>query len=271
MSAVVTTIAGAVVSLVEVTWDATVAAVTYLDHIVHEALAVGAQLVSRAVTTLVAVGKVFMAALQALLAELEKLVTALLETITQPISNAMSAYAQSVESAVAHAQNDTTANGSLAPNDARAVWAAQSGSVFLFALGVGAVVVTALAVLSSIDIGPSFVVDILVSLLIGTLTSLAIQALVNTVGSAFSTLGSSSIFALKGFFNGSVGSQVADGSGVSTLQAAAAQTSPRGRRRRFSLELSSKSRLVFRFRCTNCSSQASRALSLRGQSRWHWT
>ena len=69
----------------------------------------------------------------------------------------------------------------------------------------------ALAVLSTIDVGPSFRVDILVSPSIGTLTGLAIQALMNSVGSAFSTLTSSSIYALESYINATLGPQIPGG------------------------------------------------------------
>src|SRR5579875_374447 len=47
-----------------------------------------------------------------------------------------------------------------------------------------AVAVTALTVLSSIDLGSSYLVDVWVSRLIGTQVGLAIQALINSVGSS---------------------------------------------------------------------------------------
>ncbi len=205
---------GTVLSLVSTVWNAATAAFTYLNHLAHEAADIGAQIAERAAGALVSIGKTILNALSQLLAYLLQVVTDLLKTITQPISNAISSYAVSVNSAFSHAENDTAANGTLAPGDARAVWTALSGSVFLLALGVAAVAATALTILSSIDIGPSFVVDVLVSLLIGTLTGLAIQTLMNTVGSAFSSFGSSAIYALEGFFNSTVGTQRPAGSGL---------------------------------------------------------
>ncbi len=205
---------GTVLSLVDTVWNAATAAFTYLNHLAHEAVAVGAQILARAASTLVSIGKTILSALDQLLNYLLQLVTSLLKTITQPISNAMKSYAWSVESALGHAQNDTAATGTLEAGDANAVWTALSGPVFLVALGLGTVVVTALTVLSSIDIGPSFLVEVLVGLLIGTLTGLAMEALLNTVGSAFSTLESSSIYVLESFFNSTVGTQLLGGSGI---------------------------------------------------------
>jgi hypothetical protein len=205
---------GTVLSLVSVVWNAAVAAFTYLNHLAHEAAAIGAEVVARTAAAIVHVGQLIANALEQFLRYLLQLVTDLLKPITQPISSAITSYSRAVESAVGQAHNDTMANGTLAPGDAQGVWNSLSGPVFLLSLGIAAVAVAALTVLSSVDIGPSFLVDVLVGLLIGTLTGLATQALMNSVGSEFSTLSSSSIYALESFFNSTLGSQVSRGSGL---------------------------------------------------------
>ena len=196
---------GAVLSLVDTVWNAATAAFTYLNHLAHEAAAIGAEVVARTAAAIVQVGQIIASALNQLLSYLLQLVTELLKTVVQPISSAMKAYVRGVESAIGHAQNDTTANGSLGAGDASAVWTALSGPVFLFALGFSAVVVVALTILSSIDIGPSFVVDLVISLVVGTLIGLATQKLLNSVGTSFSSVSSRAVYALEDFFNGTNG------------------------------------------------------------------
>jgi hypothetical protein len=136
-----------------------------------------------------------------LVSHVRLLLTDLIDPITEPILLAMNSYARAVEVAVWHAQNDTRANGTLAPEDAYDAWAALSGPVFTVALGLSAAVVTALTILSTVDIGPSFLVDVLIGLLIGTLSGLAIQALMESEGSEFASLTSGSIYALEAYVN----------------------------------------------------------------------
>jgi hypothetical protein len=200
-----------VLSLVDAAWNAGTAAFTYLNHLAHEAAAIGAEVVARTAAAIVHVGQVIASALERFLSYLLQLVTDLLEPVTHLVSSAMTSYSRAVETAIGHAQNDTLANGTLAPGDAGAVWTSLSGSVFLLSLGIAAVAVIALTVLSSIDIGPSFLVDVLVELLIGTLTGLATLALMNSVGSEFSTFTSSSVYALESYFNTTFGPQVSRG------------------------------------------------------------
>jgi hypothetical protein len=203
----VTNPVGTVLSLASTVWDATIAAYTYLDHLAHEAVAIGAQVLARAAATLVSIGKAVLSALDQLLNYLLQLVTSLLKTITQPISNALKSYVWGVETAVGHAQNDTAANGSLRDGDSRAVWSALSGSVFLLALGLSAAVTIGLTILSSVDIGPSFVVDVIISLLIGSLVGVATQALLSSADSSFSSVTSAAVYSLEAFFNSTVGTQ----------------------------------------------------------------
>jgi hypothetical protein len=105
------------------------------------------------------------------------------------------------------AEVDVAANGTLPSTDANAVWTALSGPLFLTALGLGAVIATVLTVLSTIDLGPSFVADLLIGLLVGSLAGLAIQALMSAVTSSFSSFTADSVYAVESFFNGTVGSQ----------------------------------------------------------------
>jgi len=165
------------------------------------------EIVARTAAAIVHVGQIIANALKQLLSYLLQIVTDLLKPVTQPISNAMKSYVWNVEYAIGHAQNDTTTNGTLAPGDARAVWSALSGSVFLFALGLCAVVTIGLTFLSSVDIGPSFVVDLVTTLLIGTLVGVASQGLLSSVESSFSSVSSVAVYSLEGFFNNTVGTQ----------------------------------------------------------------
>jgi len=223
VSAVVTNPLGAALSLVDTVWNAGTAAFTYLNHLAHEAAALGAEVVARTAAAIVHAGQVIASALERFLSYLLQLVADLLEPVTQPISNSIKGYVWNVEAAVGKAQNDTTTNGTLAPGDARAVWSALSGSVFLFALGLCAVVTIGLTILSSVDIGPSFVVDLVTALLIGTLVGVASQALISSVESAFTSVSSEPVYSLEGFFNSTVGTE--ESSGAPTFEAAAYSSS----------------------------------------------
>lgn len=206
---------GTVLSLVDTVWDAATAAFTYLNHLAREAVSIGAEIVARTAAAMVHIGDLIVEALNILLRYIIQLVTDLLRAVTQPIKSAVNGYGRAVEGAVGHAQNDTAANGTLAPGDARAVWIALSGPVFLLALGLMAVVTTALTLLSAIDVGPSFVVGIVITLLIGTLIGIATQALLGSVGAAFSAVSAAAIYALESFFNTTLGQQrPAKGAGI---------------------------------------------------------
>ncbi|MHB1917049.1 MAG: hypothetical protein ACYCPN_07585 [Thermoplasmata archaeon] len=193
VSAVTTTIAGAVVSLVEVTWDATVAAVTYFDHLAHEALAVGGQLLARAATTLVDAGKVIVSALNALLLLIENAVIALLKLITAPLEQIADSYY-------------TGLNASMNSGNASAFGNALSGPFFLLALGLGTAVEIALALITPFELGPGF----LVSILIGLLITVALQAasLSGVVGAldSVSSFGGQIVRDFQGWVNGTCAS-----------------------------------------------------------------
>ena len=207
VSAVVTNPLGAVLSLVDTVWNAGTAALTYLNRLTHEAAALGAEVVARTAAAIVQVGQLVESELNRLLQYLIQLATTALETITRPIVGAFTAYASSVNSTFARAESGVAANGTLPSKDANAVWTALSGPLFLTALGLGVVVATVLTVVSTIDLGPSFVADLLIGLLVGSLAGLAIQALTSSVTSAFSSFTADSVYAVESFFNGTVDAQ----------------------------------------------------------------
>ncbi|HTT73203.1 MAG TPA: hypothetical protein VMG99_03525 [Thermoplasmata archaeon] len=198
---------GTVESLVDTVWDVAEAATVYFDHLAHEAETLDAEVVARTAAALVHVGQLIESELNRFLQYLIQLAATVLETITRPIVGAFTAYASSVNSTFARAEADVVANGTLPSTDANAVWTALSGPLFLTALGLGAVVATVLTVLSTIDLGPSFVADLLIGLLVGSLAGLAIQALMNSVTSAFSSFTANSVYAVESIFNGTAGSQ----------------------------------------------------------------
>ena len=198
---------GTVLALVSVVWNAATAAFTYLNHLAHEAVAIGAEVVARTAAAIVHVGQIIANALGEFLQYLIQIATTFLETVTRPIVDAFTTYASPVNSSFARAEDAVSANGTLPPTDANAVWTALSGPLFLTALGLGAVIATVLTVLSTIDLGPSFVADLLIGLLVGTLAGLAIQALMSAVTSSFSSFTANSVYAVESFFNGTVGSQ----------------------------------------------------------------
>jgi hypothetical protein len=209
VSGAINDVVAAVSHVVSVVWNSVTAAAAYLtDAAVALSNKLGiTALVSQAAAALRQVGQAMWDALHALLSFLLTLVEELLQPVTQPIVSAIQAYDRSVNSAFEKAVYDTRTNGSLAAGDAYGIWDSLSGSVFLFSLGISIAVGVALIVVSSIDVGPSFVVDILIGLVVGTLVSEAVNGLLGSVLSDFSTFGSSAVHALEGFFNRTVGTQ----------------------------------------------------------------
>ena len=84
-SAVVTTIAGAVVSIVGDVWNAALAASIYFSQLGNEALAIGGQVLARAATTPVDAGRLIVTALKVLLEYALTLIRGMLAAVTQPI------------------------------------------------------------------------------------------------------------------------------------------------------------------------------------------
>jgi PKD domain len=150
---------GTVLSLVSVVWNAATAAFTYLDHLVHEAVSVGAEVVARTAAAIVHVGNVIEDGLAAFLTWIANEVRSLFAPLTVPLERLAASYYSAL-------------NSSMDPN-ASAFGAALSGPFFLLALGLAAVTEIALAIVTPLSLGTGFLVSILISLLITVALSLA--------------------------------------------------------------------------------------------------
>jgi hypothetical protein len=177
---VVTTISGAIVSLVEVSWGVTEAAVIYPNHLAHEAAVIGGDILARTVAKLAIVG-------QALLTALDQFLTVIMEAVERSIDTALGPFF-SLEQSYGLALDEA-----VNPSGATAVWDAIGGSIFLIGFIVALVLETAIVVISCFSLGSTFLVNILIGALIGvgltflmaalpTLTSPS-SAMVNTLDS----------------------------------------------------------------------------------------
>ncbi len=169
---------GTVLSLVSTVWNAATAAFTYLNHLAHEAVAIGAQIAQRAAGALVSIGKIIVSALNALLDYIISLVKATLAPVIDPIVNAAQAYISSVEQAGGTAVADYSQHGAVSARNATAFWNALGGTVFLLALGVSIAVSVALTLLTAVTLGGSFLLGILIALIV----SFAVPALPGGLG-----------------------------------------------------------------------------------------
>jgi hypothetical protein len=140
--------------------------------------------VDHAISALKAIASAMEAALQALLAFVKNEILSLLTAAFAPIINGIDSYVSSVNQAFGTAYGTVSQGSQVTPSEANAVGSALSGSVFEVGLGIGAVVEVALVVLTPVDIGPSFIITTLLSVLVGTvLQALSTTTLMNDLGS----------------------------------------------------------------------------------------
>ena len=126
-----------------------------------------------AVSALEAVGSALEAALQALVAFVRAAVVALLQPLSQHITSGVAAYDDSLDTPLGSAFTTVQGGGTVTPQEASAVGQALSGGPFLFGLGLGVAVAIGLTLATPLDLGPSFLVGILLSLVVGAALSYA--------------------------------------------------------------------------------------------------
>ena len=198
-NAVATTFTGAIVSIVGEVWNEALAATTYLDQLGREALAVGGQLLTRTEGALVAVGGAIVGALELFLTEvLIPAIKALLEPILFLVQEGMQSFDSTVGAALQQAWAIENSTNSVSAAAANAIGTAYGGSPFETGLGIGVAVSIGLALLTPIDIGPSFLIGILVGLIAGAIESSGV------VSGAVATLGASAVFAMENLVNASI-------------------------------------------------------------------
>ncbi len=162
---------GTVLSLVDTVWNAAVAAFTYLNHLVHEAAAIGAEVVARTAAAIVHVGQIIANALEQFLVFLKDAIIALLQPVVAPIEQALSTYASGVSSPINQAWSEENSSGAVTASVIDQFWSEMSGSVFVLALGIGLVIEIALTIATPLDLGASFVIPILATLVSAGLAS----------------------------------------------------------------------------------------------------
>ena len=169
---------GTVLSLVDIAWTAATAAFTYLNHLAHEAAAVGAEVVARTAAAIVHVGQLIANALKELLSYLYTLVTDALAAVVDPIKEAASGYVSSLgttfNATVQDVVNGGKDNGAVSESDTAHFFSALSGEVMLLALAVGVATTIIFTLLTEFDLGASFVIGIFMTILtVGSLFAFA--------------------------------------------------------------------------------------------------
>ena len=164
---------GTVLSAIYTVWNAATAALTYLNHLAHEAVAIGAEVLARAASTLVSIGKAILSALSQLLNYLIQLVEALFRPITSAISSLSSAYSKGLWSGFTGLWAEyNNSPGSVSQSQAAQFVVNLFGGPFYIALAIGVVSAIALTIVSTLSLGAAFLVGILIGLVI----SLAVDA-----------------------------------------------------------------------------------------------
>jgi hypothetical protein len=165
-SAVVSTFAGTIVSLLNTVWTATVAAFTYLDYIAIEAATLGGQVLGRIAATLVSVGDTIAGALNTFLGWISvHVIIPLLAAVFAPILQAMGQYEQNLATNLQSAGSDYSADRSVAPDAAR-FWSNASGPVFYFATAVAIVLTIVFTLMEGLSLGAGFLIPIIIGLVL---------------------------------------------------------------------------------------------------------
>ena len=163
VTSIVTTVAGAVMSLVNVVWTATVAAFTYLDHMAIEAAAIGGTLLSRTAATLVSVGKAIGNALNALLDYIVSLVKAALASVIDPIVRAAASFDSTLGSAANATVADVNGGGGVTAAHALA-WGQAFDPIAILGVAVAFAITVALVILGPLDLGAGFIVPLILTI-----------------------------------------------------------------------------------------------------------
>jgi len=165
---------GTVLSLMYTVWDAAEAAAVYLDHLVSEANAIGAQIKARTAAAIVHVGRIIANAMAALLAYLYTLVMGSLAAVMNPIRSAAASYVSSVGAATNLTYEDVGNGQPVAPAHALQLMNALSGSILVLGLAVGITVSIVLTLLLELTIAETFLLTILLTFFV--MSTLAIGA-----------------------------------------------------------------------------------------------
>jgi hypothetical protein len=190
---------GAIVSLATVIWSATVSAMTFFNHIAHEALAIGAIIVERTPGALDYLGRLVVQGLQWLVSGVLTLVEEALAAVIDPIRDAAAGYVSTLIAAanltVSDVVNGGSDNGDVTQAHAESLFVALSGDIMVLALAVGITTTVVLTLLSPIDLGANIVTGIIMTLLtVGALFAFA-------AFTTFSALSVDEIWGAEALFN----------------------------------------------------------------------
>jgi len=169
VTSVVETVVGAIVSLPAIVYNSAVATYTYLNHIAHEAAAVGGAVLQRTAAALEAVGKLILSALNALLQWIIiHVIDPALSAVIDPIEAGVGTYDSNMNGPLKQAWASENSSGSVGQVNAISFANAfVDGAPFEIAIGIGVVVTIALSLLTPFDLGPSFAVGIVIGLIAG--------------------------------------------------------------------------------------------------------
>jgi len=170
VTSVIETPVGAILSLSTIVWSATVSAMTYLNHLAEEAVAVGGKILARAAADLVYIGKEIASALTEFIQWIIHLVSSMLSSFIDGFSSSLNTYFGGLNSSSIAAYNDQIGplgHPSLA--DADGFFTALSAPLLLGLLGLSAVVAIVVVVLSDISLGAGFLVGLLLTIILGVL------------------------------------------------------------------------------------------------------
>ena len=169
VSAVVTTAAGPIASLVGEVWSLALADSTYFGGLWREAAALFGSLLQRVTEALVSVGRVIRSALNTLLDYTMSLVRQAIADVVQPLSSAFARALSGWSSSLFSAANQTVL-AYQGTSGAQATAGARFGSVMvaplLIATSIGVVIDVVLGIAAPLDIGASVVVGFVAPLII---------------------------------------------------------------------------------------------------------
>ena len=166
---------GTVVSLMYTVWDAAEAAAVYLDHLVSEANEVGAQIKARTAAAVVHAGTLLVSKLLEFLSWLITEVEELVSPEVDALADVDLSFTGSLASDLQEGMNDTFDGHALPISDANRYWKDFTGSIFLLAVSLSAVLEVALWLIMGFSLGAGF----LAGAVVGVALSASLQHLLS--------------------------------------------------------------------------------------------
>jgi hypothetical protein len=188
-SGLVDTVVADVQTVVSVVYDATVATLHFFENLPQALATWGETAIARTVSGLVTAGKVLNTALNDLLAAVVSGVKLILTPITRPLEQMASSYYSGL-------------NNSMNSGNAAEFGVALSGNFFLLALGLGTAMEVAIGVATPVDLGPSFLITIVIGLLITVALEAASTTGVVNALSSVDSFGGQIVRDFQGWVNG---------------------------------------------------------------------